>query len=174
LPSGSAFTESWTSGDRGATFALVVLASVTSVVILLVPPEHQFAGSLTAAAFAVAVAGYLAVLLFRVPRTEDPNLRRRFVIPATAGLLLGLHDVAGLATGHLMGGTLLSPYIPAVALVTSAWVLIGRLVDSHRETIELNRDLERRVQEKHRELEQNYARLASSSATARSPTSASA
>jgi signal transduction histidine kinase len=139
--------------------ALVALASITSAAILLAPPEHQFAGTLTAGTLAVVVAGYLAVLLFRIPQSEDPHFRRRFVIPAAAGLLLGLHDVVGIATGHPTG-TLLSPYIPAVALVTLAWVLIGRLVDSHRETIELNRDLERRVQEKHRELEQNYARVA--------------
>jgi signal transduction histidine kinase len=55
---------------------------------------------------------------------------------------------------------LLSPYIPGVALVTGAWVLLGRLVDAHRETVALNRDLERRVAEKHRELEANYARVA--------------
>src|SRR5262249_35045716 len=42
----------------------------------------------------------------------------------------------------------------------SAWVLLGRLVDAHRETVALNRDLERRVDEKHRELEANYARVA--------------
>jgi signal transduction histidine kinase len=55
---------------------------------------------------------------------------------------------------------LLSPYIPAVAVLTSAWVLVGRLVDAHREAAALNRDLERRVADKHRELEDNYARLA--------------
>lgn len=139
--------------------ALVAVAALASAGILLLPPEHLFAGTLTAGGIAVVVAGYLAVLLFRVPRTEDPNLRRRYYIPAAAGLFLGLHDVAGIALGRPMG-PLLSPFIPAVALLTSAWVLIGRLVDSHRETIELNRDLERRVAEKHRELEQNYARLA--------------
>ena len=55
---------------------------------------------------------------------------------------------------------LLSPYIPGVALVTGGWVILGRLVDTHRQTVALNRDLERRVDEKHRELEANYRRVA--------------
>jgi signal transduction histidine kinase len=107
----------------------------------------------------VGVAGYLAVLLLRIPRREHPDQRRRFAIPAAAGLLLGLHDLVGLALGRPLG-PLVSPFIPAVALATGAWVLVGRLVDTHRETIALNQQLERRVDEKHRELERNYTRLA--------------
>jgi signal transduction histidine kinase len=53
-----------------------------------------------------------------------------------------------------------SPYIPAVVLLTMGWALLARLVDSHVETLVLNRELEDRVEEKHRELERNYARLA--------------
>lgn len=137
---------------------LLALASFASAAVLLLPPEHLFAGTVGAGALAVAVTGYLAVLLLRSPRARH-GLRRRFVIPMAAGLLLGAHDIAGIAAGH-MTGMLLSPFIPAIALLTAAWVLLGSLVDAHRETITLNRDLERRVEEKHAELERNYARLA--------------
>jgi signal transduction histidine kinase len=139
--------------------ALLGIATITSAAILILPPEYLLAGTLGAAVLAIAVAGYLAVLLFRDPQAEGRGLSRRFLVPAGAGLLLGLHDVVGIASGHPTG-TLLSPYIPAVALAIGAWVLVGRLVDSHRETIALNSHLERRVREKHRELEQNYARVA--------------
>jgi signal transduction histidine kinase len=142
---------------RDATF--LAAASCVSAAFLLLAQEHAFTGTLTAGAVAVAGAGYLVVLLLRTPREGDAD-RRRFLVPAIVGMLLGLHDIVAIVTGRRLAGLLLSPYIPAVALVTGAWVLLGRLVDTHRETIALNRDLERRVDEKHRELEANYARLA--------------
>jgi len=138
--------------------ALVALGVVASAAMFAAPPMYAFTGTLVAGGLAVAVAGYLAVLLAGERGVTEP-LQRRFIVPAVAGVLLGLHDVIGIATGHPITGLLLSPYLPAVALMTAGWVLLRRLLDSHRETLALNRDLERRVAEKGVELERNYARL---------------
>lgn len=137
---------------------LVALGVVTSAVMFAAPPVYAFSGTLVAGGLAIAIAAYLAILLARVRGLREP-VPRRFLIPATAGVLLGLHDVLGIASGHPVTGILLSPYIPAIALFTAGWVLLRRLVDSHRETVALNLDLERRVAEKGLELERNYARL---------------
>jgi signal transduction histidine kinase len=135
------------------------VATAVSVAMLTLPAEESFSGTLAAGALAVAGAAYLVVVLVRAPREAHAD-RLRFLVPAAVGVLLGLHDIVAVVTGRRLVGLLLSPYIPAVALVTSAWALLGRLVDAHRETLALNRDLERRVAEKHRELETNYARVA--------------
>jgi signal transduction histidine kinase len=140
--------------------ALVALASLVSIGILVVSPVYGFAGTVTAGVLAVGLAGYVVALLARVPPRGDVQFRRRFLVPAAVGIFFGLHDVVAIATRHPLFGVFLSPYIPAVALLTSGWVLLVRLVDAHEETIVLNRDLEARVEEKHRELERNYARLA--------------
>jgi signal transduction histidine kinase len=140
---------------------LVAIASFVSAGILVVSPVYGFAGTVTAGAIAVTMGVYLITVLVRIQPHDDVLFRRRFLVPAAAGIFFGLHDVLGIATRHPLFGLFLSPYIPAVALVTSGWALLGRLVDAHREAIALNRELERRVEEKGRELEDNYARLAS-------------
>ena len=140
--------------------ALIGLASVVSAGILLVSPVYAFAGTVTAGTLAVVLAGYLVTLLVRIPPHGDVLFRRRFLVPAAVGVFFGLHDVVSIATRQQLFGLFLFPYIPAVALLTSGWALLGRLADAHHETIVLNRELEARVAEKHRELEHNYARLA--------------
>ena len=139
---------------------LVAIGSLVSAGILVVSPIWAFAGTLIAGSVAVALGLYVVILLVGIQPRNDPFFRRRFLVPAAVGIFFGLHDVLGIATSHQLFGLFLSPYIPAVALVTSGWALLGRLVDAHREAIELNRELEQRVQEKGRELEHNYARLA--------------
>jgi signal transduction histidine kinase len=139
--------------------AFMVVAAVVSATMLVLPPREAFSGNLAAGAIAVAGAAYLVVVLVRAPRDAHAD-RLRFLLPAAVGVMLGLHDIVAVTTGWRLLGLLVSPYIPAVALVTSAWVLLGRLVDAHREALALNRDLEHRVAEKHRELEANYARVA--------------
>jgi hypothetical protein len=139
---------------------LVAIASLVSAAILVVSPVYAFAGTVTAGGVAVVLGVYVVVLLLGIRPRDDPFFRRRFLVPAAFGISFGLHDVLGIATRHPLSGLFLSPYIPAVAVVTSGWALLGRLVDAHRETIELNRELEQRVEEKGRELEHNYARLA--------------
>jgi hypothetical protein len=138
---------------------LVAIGSLVSAGILVVSPVHGFAGTVVAGIVAVALGMYVVILLVGIRPRDDPFFRRRFLVPAAVGIFFGLHDVVGIATRQLVVGLFLAPYIPAVALVTSGWALLGRLVDAHRETLALNRELERRVEEKGRELEHNYARL---------------
>ena len=140
---------------------LIAIASIVSAAILLAPPIYGFAGTVTAGALAVVFGLYLVTLLVRIRPRDDDMFRRRFIIPAAVGIFFGLHDVLSIATHHpLLGGLFFSPYIPAVVLLTMGWALLARLVDSHTETLQLNRELEDRVEEKGRELERNYARLA--------------
>ena len=143
--------------SRRRDAAVLGLGATVSAGMLVAPPAYAFAGTLVAGAVAVVLAGYLVVLFVRTPHA-DPRLRRRFVVPAALGMLLGLHDIVGMTTGWYLG-VLLSPYIPAVALVTTASLLLVRLVESHREMLALNRDLEQRVDDKRRELAENYARV---------------
>jgi signal transduction histidine kinase len=81
-------------------------------------------------------------------------------VPVVVGIVFALHDVVGVLTGR-SGGILLSPDVAPLAILALGWLVVGRLVDGLSDAERLNRDLERRVQEKHRELEANYQRLRS-------------
>jgi signal transduction histidine kinase len=139
---------------------LVAIASFVSAGILIAPPVYGFAGTVTAGGLAVFLALYLVTLLARIQQGEDDMFRRRFIVPTAIGICFGLHDVAVIVLHHPLLGVFVSPYIPAVVLLTMGWALLARMVDSHTETLVLNRELEHRVAEKGRELEHNYARLA--------------
>jgi signal transduction histidine kinase len=143
---------------RDAAFVATALA--VSAFALLVPWIHAFEAMMVTKVLAFAIAGYLCLLFLKAPREASSGTARRFFLPVVVGAIMGLHDIVEVVTGMELGGVLLFPYIPAVALVTTGWVLLGRLVDSHRETLALNRDLERRVEEKRVELAENYVRLA--------------
>ena len=51
------------------------------------------------------------------------------------------------------------PYGVGLALVTYAWLLLRRFIRTLAESEQLSKSLERRVEEKHAELEQNYGRI---------------
>jgi signal transduction histidine kinase len=143
---------------RDAVF--LVGGVVVSIAALAVPWVHAFEAMMVTKVLAFVIAGYLLVLFLKAPREASSGTARRFFVPVMAGAAMGLHDLVEVTSGLELGGVLLFPYIPGVALVTTGWVLLGRLVDSHRETLALNRDLERRVEEKRVELAENYVRLA--------------
>lgn len=143
----------------GREAALLALGVVASLVVFLLPPIHAFSGMLVTTMMAVGMAIYITRLLVRQGR-GDGWAWRYFLVPAAVGIGFGVHDILAITTGLRFAGVLLSPFIPAVALITSGWVLLARLVETLHETEALNRDLEQRVADKHRELERNYVRLA--------------
>ena len=135
----------------------VPLVTVTAVAVFA--PWHLFWGQIAGGAMALCTAIYLVVLVRRITASPD-RPHQRFLVPAAlVGLVLGAHDLASVATGHLLAGILLSPYIPPLIILVAGGNLLAYLVRALDQSERLNRELEQRVEEKHRELAHNYERL---------------
>jgi len=74
-------------------------------------------------------------------------------------VLFCAHDLVAAVTGVLPTGVFLLPYVPAAAILTAAWRAITRLLQALDESETLNRELDRRVQDKAAELERTYDQL---------------
>jgi signal transduction histidine kinase len=79
---------------------------------------------------------------------------------ATVTLLLVIHDLSLGAESPLPPRILLFPYVGSILLLVISMFVIRRFLRALQESEALNRELESRVEEKHQELERNYARLA--------------
>ena len=78
---------------------------------------------------------------------------------ASAMVLIGARDVMAVSNQLGFESLYLLQYGALPLFLAMGWALLKRLLDSVREAEGLNRSLEARVEEKHRELEQNYARI---------------
>lgn len=103
----------------------------------------------------IGVCVLLGLHAWRGRRTEHVLL----FLAASAMVVIGGRDV--LAVHNQLGfeAMYLLQYAALPLFLTMGWALLKRLLDSVREVELLNRSLEVRVEEKHRELEHNYARL---------------
>lgn len=137
---------------------------LTLALLLLVLPRIEFFTVLiVGAAFTLGLGGYLVALMIgatRQPHAPERRARARLlVVPGVIGLAFGVHDVWWLVVEQTTPPILLSPFIAPLAMVASGWIIIGHLAAGLTEAETLNRELEQRVQDKHAELERNYARV---------------
>jgi signal transduction histidine kinase len=144
---------------RALEVVLFAVPLLTITAVALFVPLHLFWAQIAGGVMAICTAIYLLVLVRRMTaRPQRPH--QRLLLPAAiVGLLLGMHDVASIVTGHLLAGVVLSPYIPPLIILVAGGNLLAYLVRALDESEQLNRELEQRVDEKHRELARNYERL---------------
>lgn len=144
--------------DRpGLERAFVSVALAATAALALVPALWAFAAMLASVGVAVAMSTYLLGLGMRSAATG--RTRGTLLAPGIAVVVVGLHDLIAVAAGGSPLGVLLSPYLPIVAVTIVAWRLLASHIASVEQTAALARTLERRVQEKHAELERNHARV---------------
>jgi signal transduction histidine kinase len=139
--------------------AFAFLVAAVALAIPFVPmTSFEFArGAVIALALVPGV--YVMALLVRGSRREGPLRLRLLYLPALIALGFAVHDLLLLAGLRPAPAFLLGPYLaPAVAL-WGGWALVDRFANVLGEVESLNRDLERRVAEKHAELEDNYRRM---------------
>lgn len=103
----------------------------------------------------VGVCVLLGLHAWRGRRTEHVLL----FLAASAMVFIGARDVLAVQNKLGFEALYLLQYAALPLFLTMGWALLKRLLDSVREVELLNRSLEARVEDKHRELEQNYARL---------------
>jgi len=138
--------------------AILAVAGAYTAALLLAPRLYAFTLVVVGGGIAVLMAVYLIAMLMRASDAA-PGRGRALMAPAVVGVLFGVHDLIVVTIGHAALGMLLSPYIPVVAMAAAGWMLLDRHLASVSEIESLNADLEARVESKHRELEDNYARL---------------
>jgi signal transduction histidine kinase len=130
-----------------------------AAILALISPYYAFYFMVAWGGMTVLIAVYLFTLIAAVSRTRPGSRARRLLLPTMLGVGLGLHDVGAILFARSQSGLLLTPYIAPVAMLSIAWIILADLAAGLTESERLNRDLEQRVQDKHAELEQNYARL---------------
>jgi signal transduction histidine kinase len=130
--------------ERGLAF----VAGTVSVTLLVIPSLYFFTAMLGAVALALVMAVYLL-----------QGRKLPLFVPTVVVLVVGTHDVVAATTGSAPFGVLFSPHLPLLAIGATAWQLLRQHLASVEETAALNRTLERRVEDKHAELERNYARV---------------
>jgi len=143
---------------RRLEWTLVAAALAAALVLLLIPRLWFWTAMLIVLAGVLGVAVYITREIIRASRRGDVPHRIVLLVPVATGVLFIVHDLVGTVIGRLPIG-LLTVYLPLLALGGAGWIVVSRLVESMRETAALNRDLEARVAEKHRELAHNYERL---------------
>ena len=136
---------------------MILGATLASVMLLVVPELYFYTAMLVAVALALGMAVY--VMGLAVDTREPGHTRTVLLVPTVVIVLVGAHDVVAATTGVAPLGAFFSPYLPLMAIALIAWRLLALHMSSVQQTEELARTLERRVDEKHRELERNYARL---------------
>lgn len=103
------------------------------------------------------IAGWLAILVHASRRR--PGLERALVLIAVA--FFGGTIIRDIVAGELLGelDSTYQPYRAIPMCIAIGWALVDRFVHSLNESERLNSELERRVAEKHAELEGNYRRM---------------
>jgi len=129
-----------------------------AIVLALISPYYTFAWYILWAGVTLVTGVYLLVLIAATGRNNPTGGARRLLLPGVVAVVLGAHDVGMILFGGT-SGVLLTPYMAPVALLGSAWGILVDLANGLTESERLNRELEQRVEEKHTELEDNYARL---------------
>lgn len=140
--------------------ALAAYTAVLAIGLALTPPLHMFRGLIVAASGAFVVGGYaLATILGASDVAERRDERRLLMLPGLAAIGFGIHDLLSIGLGHLFAGMLLSPFAVPIGLAVTAWSMLRRVIQALHGAERQNLELEARVREKQRELEQNYERV---------------
>jgi signal transduction histidine kinase len=139
--------------------AILVVAVGGALVRAMVSPLYAYRTTLVWLLWTVGLGGYLVWLFGRAAHAGRARNVRAFQIAGALGLMFGIHDVGSLLAGYPLGGTLLSPYIPSIALLAIGWAMVADIGTALTQSEELNVTLEQRVAEKHAQLERNYDRL---------------
>jgi signal transduction histidine kinase len=137
-------------------------AGVVCVAVLYatVPGLDMTSVALLSLALASLCAVYLLYFVIE-QRKRTHHLPATFSIGAAmVTLLLVIHDLSLGAENPLPPRILLFPYVGSILLLVIATFVIRRFLRALQESEAWNRELETRVEEKHQELEKNYARLA--------------
>jgi signal transduction histidine kinase len=137
----------------------VFLAGSTAFAVGLTIGPRTTDGIVAAWAVATAATGaYLVRLLLIIGESRTWSLR----VAAPIGLLgfaAGLHDVA-LGTGlPIFPRILLIPFLGSLMPLWVGWRVTNRFADALDESQTLNRDLERRVDERGREIARGYEQI---------------
>jgi signal transduction histidine kinase len=135
-------------------FALAAAAAVA--VVWLVPPSRFYptVNLLHAAVFPAAI--YATFLILRHALRSRPLEAAIYAPAGLAALGLAAHDL-GVQFGLTRpGAPFLVPHIVPLMLVAFGSTLVLRFASALRSAESLNRELEARVEEKHRELDRSY------------------
>ncbi len=143
------------------------LVEVAAVILLVLPflLEIVGPGSLTGwlrfGTYQFAnVMGIMVCLLLGRHAWQSRRLEHILLfLAASAMVLIGARDVLAVANNFGFETLYWLQYAALPLFLAMGWALLKRLLDSVREVEQLNRSLEARVEEKHRELEDNYARI---------------
>lgn len=138
---------------------ILVVALGGAALLALVNPIYQFTTMLLWLVWTIGLGMYAGVQLVRAGWRGRHPRTLPFLVASVIGIGFGIHDVAQLLGGYSLGGPLLSTFIPQVAMAAAGWSVISHLAGALAEAEDLNRDLERRVAQKHAELERNYDKL---------------
>lgn len=139
--------------------ALLAQWVLFSAIFFLAPPVHRFSIGVLWGVETLLLALYFLTLVMPAGRLGRLRSPRQTLAPGLIAIACGVHDVAAVVTGHLLWGVLLTPYLPAVAMLAGGWSVLTHLSDGLTEAETLNRELEQRVRDKASELERNYDRL---------------
>ena len=135
-------------------FASAAALSLAVAWLLPVPRFYPAVNVLHALVF--PAAAYAMVLILMQVRRSGPTEAIVYLASAAAASAFALHDLAVQFGGTSPGAPFLLPYIVPLMLLSFGSTLVVRYVSALRNAETLNRELEQRVVEKHRELEHSY------------------
>jgi signal transduction histidine kinase len=139
--------------------ALLYGAAVATVCMALVPAESFYSTMLGAHVLTLLLAFYSCALLVVRLRVVSIGECYIFVVCCCLALGFGGHDLA-INTGWLPQSTVyMTPHIMPLVITTFGGSLIQRFARSLRRAEDLNREMERRVEEKRAEIEHSYEKL---------------
>jgi signal transduction histidine kinase len=135
-------------------FAAAALAAVS--VVWLVPPTRFYptVNLVHAAVFPAAI--YATFLILRHALRSRPLEAAIYVPAGLAALAFAVHDLGVQFGATRPGAPFLLPYLVPLMLVSFGSTLVLRFASALRSAEALNRELEARVEEKHRELDRSY------------------
>lgn len=136
--------------------ALACAALASLAVAWLVPLRHFYPAVNVVHAVLLPAAVYATFVILRHAVRHRPVEAAMYVPAGIAALGFGVHDSLLQLGAARPGAPFLLPYLVPLMLVSFGSTLVLRFASALRDAEALNRGLERRVEEKHRELELSY------------------
>jgi signal transduction histidine kinase len=141
--------------ERGLAAQMLLFTAI----FFFVAPVHRFSVVVLWGIGSLLLGLYFLTLIVPAGRIGRLRSPMQTMIPGVIAVACGAHDVISVVTGHLAWGILLTPYLPAMAMLAAGWSVLTHLSDGLTEAETLNRELEERVRDKASELERNYDKL---------------
>ncbi len=146
-------TRSW------LTYVVGVIYSLFAVAALLVDVVQVYSVAALWMPFSYALGIYLLVRVVKL--AKGVPRRRVALLPIALMPLLLVHDLVGITTGsYLWADQFLVVFNPPLLALSLMLVMVNRTRMHVSEVLTLNTELEDRVEQKHAELQANYARIA--------------